>query len=86
MEEKTCRNCRYFSQHYVKHKIYILKVECGNCLKKYRLKCGELRKNCNDWEPIEIQKVERRKTIKVVLQDMEKSLEDIRIILQSDEE
>ena len=86
MEDKNCRNCRYFLQHYVKHKRYILKVECGSCKKRHRLKCGELRKNCDKWEPIEIQKEERRKSIKETLQNMEKSLEDIKLILQSDEE
>ncbi len=86
MEEKNCKNCRYFLQHYVKHKRYILKVECGHCLKRYRLKCGECRKNCESWEPIAIQKEERRKSIKALLRDMEKSLEDIKLILQSDED
>ena len=81
MEEKTCKNCKYFVQHYIKHKRYLLKVECGHC--KNGHKYG---KACGKWELIEPQKEERRKSIKALLEDINKSLEEIRMILQSDEE
>lgn len=89
-EEKNCKNCGYYIQHYVKCDAYILSIECGHCAKKLvTIPSGEgvkLKKPCDYWTPQENKKEKRRKMIKAVLRDMEKSLEDIKIILQSDED
>ena len=31
MDEKTCRNCHYFRQHYTLDKRKIFRVYCGHC-------------------------------------------------------
>ncbi len=90
MEEKSCENCKYYVQHYIKHKRFLLKVNCGHCTNdklknKFARENAKLRKNCEYWEKGD-QKEERRKIIKEVLRDIDQSLEEIKIILQSDEE
>ena len=89
-EEKTCKNCRNYAVHYVKVDNYLLQLSTGHCanVKLFpRIKDrNKIVSNCQFWESIEIQKAERKKTIKQVLRDMEKSLRDIEAILQSDED
>ncbi len=90
-EKKDCKNCGYYVQHYVKQNQYLFMVECGHCVnralfKKFPKEFGKIRENCIYWEPQNTKKEKRRKNIQETLRDMEKSLEDIKIILQSDEE
>ena len=90
-EEKICNNCRYYLAHYIKGQRGLRELCEGHCIndelyRKRNRSRYKLYDNCEYWEPIAIQKAERRKSIKQILRDMEKSLEDIKMILQSDEE
>ncbi len=91
-QEKCCKNCRYFLQHYVKGKTYstyFSAVECGHCI------CGDVSnkdrktvpnvKNCIFWEPGEIQKEERKESILSVLRSMAAHIRQIAFILKEDE-
>ncbi|MBD5637006.1 MAG: hypothetical protein HDP28_04205 [Clostridia bacterium] len=89
-DEKNCKNCEYYVPHYVKRKTCFREIE-GHCIneqlnKRYPRDMWKLRQPCDYWKPQKNKKEERKKTIKEVLRDMEKSLEDIKLILQSDEE
>lgn len=89
-EEKNCKNCGNYLPHFVKRGTHLAEVN-GHCVsdklnKKYARDSWKLRENCAAWIPQKNKKAERRKTIKETLRNMEKSLEDIKIILQSDED
>lgn len=90
MMEKSCKNCRYYAVHYVKSNQNLLKLSEGHCVNNSLFPAIKNRKkiytDCKFWEPVEIKIAERKKHIKEVLRNMEKSLEDIRAILQSDRE
>ena len=93
-KEKNCRNCRYYIAHFIiSHtRYYPITGHCVNDeLIQIRMKKRErdryrLQENCGFWEPIEIKKAERREEIKETLRHMEKSLSEIAMILQYDEE
>lgn len=89
-KEKTCKNCRHYVFHYVKVDNYLMQLSEGHCANVTlfpRIKNrNKIVSNCPLWEPIETQKAERKKTIKQVLRDMEKSLRNIETILHSDED
>ena len=86
--EKNCKNCGYYLPHYIKSRVKLIEVDghCMNIVHKRQREAVKLCEPCRYWKPQEDKKEERRKIIKVVLRDMEKSLEDIKLILQSDEE
>lgn len=90
-KEKNCKNCKYFVQYYIKHKRYLIKAECGHCinarfLNKRPKEYKELREQCYYWESQIIKQEERKESIRQTLREMEKSLEDITLILLSDEQ
>ena len=87
--EKSCKNCRYFLQHYAKgytRTTFIHTVDCGHCTnnnytynsrKKYPYVNG-----CELWQPIEAQIERRQKGIETVLREMAEHLEIIAAILK----
>lgn len=84
---KTCENCRYYSQHYSKQGTRYNKVYCGHCLHKNIKNYKKLSlKPCEYWEDITIQKEERKKSIKEILEFMSERLNDITMILKDDNE
>lgn len=90
-EEKDCSHCGHFVKHYVKVNQFLVEANCGHCimgvsLKSFRKRNGKPHESCDNWTPQANKKEERRKNIKEVLRDMEKSLSDIRTILKSDED
>ena len=83
-----CWDCRYHMKHFAKSDAQIIQIY-GHCIneelnkgKKYNK--YRLHSNCGHWEPIEIQKEERRMKIKEVLRRMQKDLERIAFILNDD--
>ena len=89
-EQRNCKNCRYYTFHYVKVHNYLMQLSEGHCTNDrvfpYRKDKSKVVESCEFWEPMELQKEERKKMIKEVLENMEKSLRDIKAILQSDED
>lgn len=85
--EKICRNCRYYSQHYSKQSTRYIAVHCGHCLhkniKKFKKRPLEF---CEYWEDIAVQKEERKKSIKETIEFMSECLNDIALILETDKE
>lgn len=87
---KTCKNCKNFRQHYVKRNTIFLAIEGGHCVHR---KLNTVRKktrfapreNCEFWESGEELKPKRREDIKNVLREMNEHLRQIEIILKDDE-
>lgn len=87
MEEKKCRCCRYFQLHYIKLHAKLIPVD-GHCgYEEYSANERKRRRNnggCERWEPIEIQKRERREQIEGVICDIRARLAELEIILKDD--
>lgn len=88
VNEKTCQNCRNYSQHYSKLGTKYIAVFCGHCLKR---KNNAKRKSrpfeaCEYWEDIAIKKEERKKSINETLERMSQRLEEIAAVLKDDTE
>ncbi len=82
--EKTCTNCRYYSQHYSKQNTRYDIVCCGHCINKNNKKMKPI--PCEYWEDVAIKKEERKESIKDTIRFMSERLNDIAMILQDDEE
>lgn len=84
-KEKSCKNCRYYSQHYTKQGTRYNTVFCGHCLHKdvrnYKRRPLEL---CENWEDIAIKKEERKRDIKEAIIVMSERLEELTMILKDD--
>ena len=89
-EKKECQNCCHFVKHFVNTRgIFTAVVGCGHCLNRsaplHRSK-KHVHKftSCELWEPIELQKEERKASIERTLQSMQISLSEIAQILKDD--
>jgi len=92
MEEiKTCKNCKYFVQHYVIHKrMHLARTNCGHC--RYpRISVNSplkyLSENacCKHWEEIDTEKENFIKQAKECLYDIEVRIRDIGLILNMED-
>lgn len=85
-----CKNCKFYSEHYIKRNSRLLAVG-GRCLNekfkgKYQENKPQLYDNCEYFE-INTQTIERRKErIIEVLTEMRDKISDIALILKSDKE
>ncbi|MCX4276220.1 MAG: hypothetical protein OSJ27_10700 [Candidatus Gastranaerophilales bacterium] len=85
--EKSCKNCKHFSQHYViSGNNTIVMANCGHCFLtvskpeyKKRLK---IKNDCEKWESDTTKKQKRMKSIEATIRDMEKHLKEIKQILK----
>lgn len=85
MNEKSCENCSFYIQHYVKRNIEYMKTASGHCGK--RKANGQYRnvdKPCEFWEINGGQEEKRQTIIKVVLKDMARQINEIAAILKDD--
>ena len=92
-EKKTCENCKYFLQHYVRSYAIYHKVCCGHCThhdlprkERSARDCSKIYRACSLWESNEPLKAERREYITDVLYNMAQRVEDIAVILKDDME
>ena len=95
MEEnnKNCRNCAYFLQHYVKDVKgnLIRALNCGHCynaniLPQTKAKRVKTNQPCELWKPAELQVTARKKSIKATLENIESILQKISIALENEED
>jgi len=82
---KSCKNCRYFSQHYSIQGTGYHTVGCGHCLNSENKKKRPY-DLCDLWEDIAVRKEERKKSIEETLRYMSERINDIAIILANDDE
>ncbi|MCM1438927.1 MAG: hypothetical protein NC131_06915 [Roseburia sp.] len=88
VEEKVCRNCKYYVEHYVISSMKFSPIG-GHCINDalynpHGKNLGALHENCAYWETADGVKDERRERITETLQSMEKQLFYIKEILQAD--
>jgi len=81
--ERTCRNCRYYSQHYSKIGIRYGAVGCGHCFNQNNKKMRPI-ENCELWENIAIAKQERKRLITETVEFMAERLDEMVILLKDD--
>ena len=85
---KSCKNCRYYSQHYSIQGTRYNTVCCGHCMnrdnKKRHCKKADPYEVCEYWESVEIQKEERKRSIKETLEFMAERLDEMAEILKDD--
>lgn len=81
-KEKTCKNCKYYVEHYMISRCMTLVPFGGHC--KYSVK----KKNpidandcCGHWERKENLSAAVQKTLTALLRDTEKRLEQIQLML-----
>ena len=81
-----CKTCQYYVPYYVKHVRHLLELDghCTHVEKRRGKDAWNLREKCALWTPSADKKEERKKCIEEMLRDMAKTLEDIRLILESD--
>lgn len=82
--EKACKNCRFYSQHYSKQGIRFGFVSCGHCTNRNNKKMKPVL--CNYWEDIALKKEERKIKAKEFMQFMSECLNEIATILKDDKE
>lgn len=87
MNDKLCKNCKHFYEHYVINvRGYLVNTNGGHCGQPYNYN-KYIRGNkeaCKHWEADE-EKIEKRtQYIKNTLMQMAKRIEDIALILKND--
>ena len=82
--QKICKNCRYFSQHYAKYGLKYHTICCGHCINRSNTKM-RLYDNCELWENNDIINEEQKKSLQEVLGTMAERLNEIAMILSGDE-
>lgn len=87
-KEKTCEDCRFYKQHYIKTATGFSFTLYGHCCNKnidLRNKT-KIRENCEYWQPIEIQIAERRKNLISNIRELVKRLDAVCEVLLDDEQ
>jgi len=79
--EKSCKNCRYYCQHYVKSDKKFVAANCGHCKKRV----GKSLEICRHWESMEIVLEKRKRSIINTIEDMAKRLNEITEVLTDNE-
>ena len=85
-KEKTCENCRFYLQHYVKSSNGYTAIYCGHCVNdnfNARSKLS-VRKNCEYWQPVELRKTEFKEKLINKLKILAKRLDAVCEVLIDD--
>ncbi len=85
--DKSCYTCKYYREHYLKKgsRLYPIGGHCVNfTLTAHKRKTYNPNNDCKFWESGDHQKEERRDKIENTLTKMQKSLEEIALILKDD--
>lgn len=87
-EEKTCKNCNYFSQHYFIFHDYLRPTESGHCINA-KTHYTKTHRNlsapaCEHFTPAENKKAGRTERIENSIRRMERHLSQILLILKNE--
>lgn len=88
-QEKKCKNCKYFIEHYVKDGTHLFGLGKGHCIndeipRKIRNKGVQDTHYCDKWESDAELKRENKENIKNVLKSMLSALINIENTLSED--
>lgn len=80
--ERSCTNCKFFIQHYVRRINYLQKANCGQCTIRRQMSFKELMKfpfagGCDKWEPVE-QKI---KTQEQMYRELEEIYSKLQVLI-----
>ena len=88
--KKSCENCGYFVQHYLKYVTEYKAANCGHCINRNGKNKGKRRRPysiCEYWEEaIPITKEEREQSIKKAVESMRQRLDELGLMLKENEE
>ena len=85
--KKLCGNCKYFAQYYIKSNCRFTPVCEGRCLLKQVDSNPRIffKAACNKWESMEILLQQRKDSIKNVIINISKKLDEIATLLTDKE-
>lgn len=82
MEEKQCKNCKYYLAHYIKYNAQLRQIG-GQCFNP-QVKAANPESACELWESNQAEKEQREQSIYSAIVDMRNKLEEIAMILKDD--
>lgn len=87
-EKPTCNNCKFFLRHYVRHPGMFCSTRYGHCgeRKMQRAFMPEEIADCKFWKPAEDKAELSKKTVKAILEDIDKHLKGVKDIITCSEE
>lgn len=77
MEERSCKNCKYFRQHYSLSKLGFVEIEEGHCMMRLRLKKFVPCENYKFVETKNLIEERKRERCEIVLQQVNDKLKVI---------
>ncbi len=85
---KNCNNCKHFFRHYVRHPKAFYETRYGHCgeRKTQRIFIPEEIIDCKFWEPAEDRAELSRKSVKAILENIDKHLKDVKDIITCSDE
>lgn len=86
VQEKSCKNCCYYLEHYVKLDTSYLNIHSGHCRNIYNKDRHKKRELilCEYWEHISVKKEIRKNSIKETIEFMCNRLNEIAMLLEDD--
>ncbi|MDE7075759.1 MAG: hypothetical protein K2O62_00360 [Clostridia bacterium] len=87
-KKATCNNCKFFLRHYVRHPGAFYATNYGHCgaRKIKRVFMPEEIIDCKFWNPAEDKSELNAKTVKALLENIDKHLKDVKDIITCSEE
>ena len=85
--DSSCKNCKYFVQHYAKHGSRVTTVSCGHCnnpsltVSQRKKRFGDC---CEHWTPNESEK-EQRQSLENILYQIAEQLSVIAALLEKND-
>lgn len=85
-DKKDCFNCAYFLRYYVKDKYgNLLKIDKGHCINSaIRKRSNRTFELCGQWQPREPEIVQRNRTLKYILKNIEHYLENLSYLIDDE--
>ena len=85
-DKQTCKNCKYFVQHYVKFKTYFHAIDCGHCgnfkISRVKRRSRLFANSCEQWEQADATaNADTVQQIKNAVLKMQNRLDDIASLL-----
>ena len=86
----SCNNCKYYAEHYIKCDTKFIALAQGHCKQGNKFLRNLIRntqwdRGCDKWESNNTKRDEQKKSIKLILSNIEKSLGKIAEVLNNDE-
>ncbi|MBD5100307.1 MAG: hypothetical protein HDT29_03390 [Clostridiales bacterium] len=86
--EKKCLNCAHFIRYYVKDRHgNLLKLDKGHCINSaIRKRSNRTFELCGQWQEREPETIERNRTLKYILKNIEHYLKNLEVAIKDDDD